>query len=204
MQIETVETSSPTPICLTKTFEASIRAFNDNGVETTSLTQISKATGIPSERLARAFHDTENLFSSVVKWYLVRYEHLILSSFVLHSNPIEAIRFALYECVELFCEDDCPHGSLLSVELMKISDRNGVIAQEMTRLKEHAQARIFQKLDSCKQRFSANFDPDELSGFYTDVMVILVKQACEGVSRNHLYDLADASLEKLESDPVLN
>ncbi|MGH0003266.1 TetR/AcrR family transcriptional regulator [Pseudovibrio ascidiaceicola] len=204
MQIETVKTNRPTPISLTKTFEASIHEFSNFGVEATSLAQISTATGVPTERLSKTFHDTANLFSNVVKWYLTRYEHQILSGFAMHSNPVEAIRIALYECIELFCEDDCPHGSLLSVELMEISDTDGVIAKEMAHLKQQVHGRIFQKLENCKQRFTSNFNPNELAEFYTEVMAILIKQACDGVDRTALYNLADASLERLENQPVIH
>ncbi|KZK78549.1 DNA-binding transcriptional repressor AcrR [Pseudovibrio sp. W64] len=204
MQIETVKTNRPTPISLTKTFEASIHEFSDFGVEATSLGQISTATGVPTERLSKTFHDTANLFSNVVKWYLTRYEHQILSGFAMHSNPVEAIRIALYECIELFCEDDCPHGSLLSVELMEISDTDGVIAKEMAHLKEQVHGRIYQKLENCKQCFTSGFRPNELAEFYTEVMAILIKQACDGVDRTDLYNLADASLERLENQPVIH
>ncbi|KZL11553.1 hypothetical protein [Pseudovibrio sp. Ad26] len=204
MQIETVKTNQPTPISLTKTFVASIHEFSNFGVEATSLEQISTATGVPTERLSQTFHDTANLFSNVVKWYLTRYEHQILSGFAMHSNPVEAIRIALYECIELFCEDDCPHGSLLSVELMEISDADGVISKEMAHLKEQVHGRIYQKLENCKQRFASGFRPNELAEFYTEVMVILIKQACDGVDRTDLYNLADASLERLENQPVIH
>ncbi|WP_109317414.1 TetR/AcrR family transcriptional regulator [Pseudovibrio ascidiaceicola] len=204
MQIETVKTNQPTPISLKKTFEASIHEFSNFGVEATSLEQISTATGVPTERLSKTFHDTANLFSNVVKWYLTRYEHQILSGFAMHSNPVEAIRIALYECIELFCEDDCPHGSLLSVELMEISDTNGVIAKEIAHLKEQVHGRIYQKLENCKKRFTSGFNPNELAEFYTEVMIILIKQACDGVDRTALYNLADASLERLESQPVIH
>jgi len=204
MQTETVDPDRPVPISLTKTFEASIHEFSNFGVEATSMEQISTATGVPTERLSKTFHDTANLFSNVVKWYLTRYEHQILSGFAMHSNPIEAIRIALYECIELFCEDDCPHGSLLSVELMEITDTDGVIAKEMNHLKEQVHGRIFQKLENCKRRFTTGFKPDELADFYTEVMVILIKQACDGVDRVDLYNLADASLERLENQPVIH
>ncbi|SDQ95640.1 TetR/AcrR family transcriptional regulator [Pseudovibrio sp. Tun.PSC04-5.I4] len=204
MQIENYEISRPIPISLSKTFEASIHEFAIHGIEGTSLQQISIVTGVAADHLSTTFQDTENLFSNVVKWYLTRYEHQILSGFAMHSNPVEAIRIALYECIELFCEDDCPHGSLLSVELMELSDTTGVISAEMEKLRKKVLARIFRKLNDTKSRFTPEFNAVELAEYYTGVMVIMIRQACDGVGRNELYDLADSSLMRLEDQPVIH
>lgn len=208
MKTEILNTSRPTPISLTKTFEASIHEFSNSGVEATSLEQISAITGVPYERLSQTFHDTANLFSNMVKWYLRRYEHQILSGFAMHCNPVGAIRIALYECIEIFCEDedegeDAEDG-FLAVKLLEMPDTGGVIARQLIHMKEQANARLLQKLEDCKGRFARSFNPVELADFYTEMMVIIIKQACEGEDRDYLYNLADASLERLENQPVIH
>ncbi|GHB17682.1 hypothetical protein GCM10007094_01570 [Pseudovibrio japonicus] len=204
MKTEFVNTSRPAPISLTKTFEASIHEFSNSGVEATSLEQISAVTGVPYERLSQTFHDTANLFSNVVKWYLRRYEHQILSGFAMHCNPVGAIRIALYECIEIFCEDEDAEDGFLAVKLLELPDTDGVIARQLSQMKGQANALLLQKLEDCKGRFATSFNPVELADFYTEMMVIIIRQACEGVKRDDLYSLADASLERLENQPVVH
>ncbi|KZL26622.1 TetR/AcrR family transcriptional regulator [Pseudovibrio sp. WM33] len=204
MDSDTINFTETFPQSMQEALKASLKVFWRLGVHRTSIDDVCRQSGVSYHFLNENFESKEHLYRTAVMWYLDQYGRQLLSGFAMHSNPVEAIRIALYECIGLFCENDCPHGSLLSVELMEISDTDGVIVREIAHLKEQVHGRIYQKLENCKKRFTSGFNPNELAEFYTEVMIILIKQACDGVDRTNLYNLADASLERLENQPVIH
>lgn len=179
--------------------EASVKMFWKRGYESTSLDDVVDAMGVPQEFVEGAFSNKEELYAAATRWYLQNYGRRLLSGFAMHSNCCDAIRVALYECVDVLCDKTESDGCLLSSGLLEISTQDSILTREITDLRNTMVAAITRKLTDCKESLKAGTDIETLARFYAATLQGLASQCKDGAKKEQLYRVVDMSMKVLDS-----
>ncbi|AEV37263.1 transcriptional regulator, TetR family [Pseudovibrio sp. FO-BEG1] len=190
-----VETISPD---IEAMLEASVRMFWKRGYESTSFDDVVDAMGVPKEFVEGAFSNKEELYTAATRWYLHNYGRRLLSGFAMHSNCVDAIRVALYECVDVLCDKTDSDGCLLSTGLLEISTQDSILAREITELRNTMVDAITHKLTNCKDSLKPDTDIETLARFYAATLQGLASQCKDGATKEQLYRVVDMSMKVLD------
>ncbi|SDQ95598.1 TetR/AcrR family transcriptional regulator [Pseudovibrio sp. Tun.PSC04-5.I4] len=177
----------------------SIEVFWRRGVDRTSMEDVCRETEVSRKFLYDHFNSREELYRTAVMWYLDQYGRQLLSEFASHSNPTEAIRGALYECIGMFCDKKCEHAKLLSYALAAVNNSDAILISELLALRRKVYSSILCKLEGNKSQLKADVDISILARFYLTTLRGLASQAADGIPSDVLYRVADMSLELLET-----
>lgn len=176
-----VETISPD---IEAMLEASVKMFWKRGYESTSLDDVVDAMGVPHEFVEGAFSNKEELYAAATRWYLQNYGRRLLSGFAMHSNCCDAIRVALYECIDVLCDKTESDGCLLSSGLLEISTQDSILTREITDLRNTMVVAITRKLTDCKESLKTGTDIETLARFYAATLQGLASQCKDGAKKS--------------------
>ncbi|WP_093188738.1 TetR family transcriptional regulator [Pseudovibrio sp. Tun.PSC04-5.I4] len=179
--------------------EASVKMFWKRGYESTSYEDIVDAMGGSCDFVEGVFSNKEELYSAATRWYLHNYGRRLLSGFAMHSNCCDAIRVALYECVDVLCDKSVSDGCLFTTGLLEISNSDSILAKEITALRATMIDAITQKLTNCKDSLKAETDIPTLARFYSATLQGLAGQSRDGATKEQLYRVVDMSMKVLNS-----
>lgn len=180
--------------------EASIRMFWRRGYDATSMDDVVNAMDIPPEYLKDVFSSKEELYSAATHWYLQNYGRRVLSGFALHSNCVDAIRVALYECVDVLCEKGAQSdGCLFSTGLLEISNSDPGLTREISDLRHTMIEAIKRKLRNSAAKLRPGTPIETLARFYAATLQGLASQAKDGTSKEELFKVVDMSMIVLRS-----
>ncbi|KZK85468.1 Bacterial regulatory protein, tetR family [Pseudovibrio sp. Ad46] len=199
MDSETINFTETFPQSMQEALKASLKVFWRLGVHRTSIDDVCRQSGVSYHFLNENFESKEHLYRTAVMWYLDQYGRQLLSEFALHSNPTEALRGALYECIGLFCNKQCEHAKLLSYALAAVNNSDRILISELLSLRRKVYATILMKLNSNKTHLKDTADIPVLARFYITTLRGLASQAADGIPSDELYRVADLSLELLEA-----
>ncbi|KZL02546.1 MULTISPECIES: helix-turn-helix domain-containing protein [unclassified Pseudovibrio] len=191
-----VETISPD---IEAMLEASVKMFWKRGYDATSLDDVVDAMGVPHEFVEGAFSNKEELYAAATRWYLQNYGRRLLSGFAMHSNCCDAIRVALYECIDVLCDKTESDGCLLSSGLLEISTQDSILTREITDLRNTMVVAITRKLTDCKESLKTGTDIETLARFYAATLQGLASQCKDGAKKEQLYRVVDMSMKVLDS-----
>ncbi|WP_244310648.1 TetR/AcrR family transcriptional regulator [Pseudovibrio ascidiaceicola] len=191
-----VETISPD---IEAMLEASVKMFWKRGYDATSLDDVVDAMGGSRDFLEGAFSNKEELYAAATRWYLQNYGRRLLSGFAMHSNCCDAIRVALYECVDVLCDKTESDGCLLSSGLLEISTQDSILTREITDLRTTMVVAITRKLTDCKESLKSGTDIETLARFYAATLQGLASQCKDGATKEQLYRVVDMSMKVLDS-----
>lgn len=132
MDSDTINFTETFPQSMQEALKASLKVFWRLGVHRASIDDVCRQSGVSYHFLNENFESKEHLYRTAVMWYLDQYGRQLLSEFALHSNPTEALRGALYECIGLFCNKQCEHAKLLSYALAAVNNSDRILISELS------------------------------------------------------------------------
>ncbi len=180
--------------------DAAMRAFWENGYESTSLADLMSATGLHKGSLYQAFGDKRSLFLQSLERYLetstLRDNEIMATA----TSPLDGILKVVHTMIDLEVEEGCPTGCLAINSMVEMaphdSDVQKVIAAHHQKHLEKIAAVIAAAQDAGE--LSKSRPPEIVASMMMTFMTGLATLANGPLDRDAAHQLIDEQIELLK------
>lgn len=177
--------------------ERATRLFWRNGYNGTSMRELVEATGLAKASLYNAFGNKEEIFKSVLNYYIEQKQTRTLAPLAKDVPARDALLAYFDNIVRMTMENQQTPGCLL----VNTATEQGIHDQSMRALVDRGMSRTETKLAQTVARgiadgsISAEVNPEEAGFCLVSVVVAIRVMARKGVARPKLEQLVKANLE---------
>ncbi|MFG2644364.1 TetR/AcrR family transcriptional regulator [Streptomyces sp. NPDC048370] len=174
--------------------EQATMAFWENGYETTSVSDLTRAMGISAPSLYAAFGDKKALFEEVVEAYAVSYGSYGGRAFEQEPTARGAFGRMLREAADVFTDPSHPRGCLMISAAANCSNPEveQVLRERRARNLQSFEERIRRGVDAGE--LPADADAGALARLYGAVLQGMSQQSRDGATRAELEAVAEAAM----------
>ncbi len=180
-------------------FDTSIRVFLRKGIISATLDDVAEAVGVPHKTLMATFATKEDLAVSALRWYYLKYSQQMQSVMAMHSDAYSALEGALFEFVELCCDDLKADKGLFWPTLVDLGYVDDELWKAFKDLQFDWEDQIRDKLTQCRNELINPGDIEVLTSYFIMVFEGLYEMVKFGTPREKLFQLIKVSMEVLGS-----
>lgn len=190
------ESNGVSPKTLECVFDAALMQIMTKGLERLSLRDIATECHLDIVKLQTVFPSNKAVIEANIHWYFMKYGQQMRSTIDMHDDPFNALKFALFEFIELSIDRKRQGRMLFRPIILDLCCLNNDLRSNFI---SHNEIWINLVRDKLK---SSKIDPDkveEIAYYYGAVLVGLYEMVKLDVSEETILAAAQISLEPLKT-----
>ncbi|MFF4601554.1 TetR/AcrR family transcriptional regulator [Streptomyces sp. NPDC001339] len=202
---ETKQRGRPRSFDRETALEQAVRSFWEQGYESTSIADLTRAMGISAPSLYAAFGDKRALFDEVVAEYGRHYGGFISRAVAEEPTARRGVERALREAAVEYTIPGRPRGCLVISAALNISPGSAEVAASLREMRRSNIGEIESavRADIAAGELPADADATALADYVGAVIQGMSQQARDGAERSSLEAIAELALKAWPERPAV-
>ncbi|WP_208990795.1 TetR/AcrR family transcriptional regulator [Pseudovibrio sp. Tun.PSC04-5.I4] len=178
-------------------FDKCVQVFLLRGYETSTLDDITKASGVTREFLDQHFSSKQELTSAALRWYYIKYSRQMRTEMAMHSDLYAAMEAVLFAFISISCDQVQAEKGLFVRTFIDISYVDKGLKKEFEALQDDWETQIIDKFTQCQSELKDPTEIDVLAHYFLTVIEGLYELIKYGTPCEMMRKVALISLEVL-------